>query len=125
MTGRFSAGDCDSKTLTRLLIRGSFLVSRLANYFPERFLKFVFLDVAYQPPTGPFNLDAINDMSEKMLGYPVFGYWYFFNSADAAELMNRNVHIRLGWFLHSTQYILHEADMTCATPGRVSRHTVV
>ena len=77
----------------RLFLRGSFLVSRLANYFPERFLKFVFLDVAYQAPTGHFSLDAINDMSEKALGYPIFGYWYFFNDAEAAELMDRNVHI--------------------------------
>lgn len=84
--------------LTALFIRGSFLVSRLANYFPERFLKFVFLDIAYQVPTGHLDVDAINDMSEKMLGYPVFGYWKFFNSADAAELIDRNVHFRLHFF---------------------------
>lgn len=41
MTGTFSVWERDHKTLTRLFIRGSFLVSRLADYFPERFLKFV------------------------------------------------------------------------------------
>lgn len=120
MTGTCAAGELDQKKLTRLFIRGSFLVSRLANYFPERFLKFVFLDVAYQAPTGHLNVDAINDTSEKMLGYPVFGYWYFFNAADAAELMDRNVHTRHCYFyiaIRFIHYILHKANMTCAAEG--------
>lgn len=123
MTGTFAVREHDQKPLTRR--RGSRLISRLANYFPERFLKFAFLDVAYQPPTGNFNVDAINDMSEKMLGYPIFGYWYFFNDAEAAGLMDRNVHIhsRFYLFTHSIHYILHEANMTCTAQGRVSRLT--
>lgn len=66
-------------------------------------------------------------MSEKMLGYPIFGYWYFFNDAEAAGLMDRNVHIhsRFYLFTHSIHYILHEANMTCTAQGRVSRLTVV
>jgi len=33
----------------------------------------------------------VNDATERMLGYPIFGYWHFFNSDDAASLMDRNV----------------------------------
>lgn len=66
-------------------------------------------------------------MSEKMLGYPVFGFWYFFNDAEAAGLMDRNVHIRSCFYLftHLVHCILHEANMTCTTQGRVSSLTVV
>lgn len=120
MTGTYTARESDQQTLTILFIRGSFMVSRLANYFPERFLKFVFIDIAYQAPRGYFNVDAINATSEKMLGYPIFGYWYFFNDADAAELMDRNVHIRLHCFslsIHFIHYVPHEADMICVTLG--------
>lgn len=74
--------------------RGSFLLSRLANFFPERFVKFVFVDVGYQAPTASFDIDAINDISKKQLGYTIFGYWYFFNEEDAAELIDRNVSMR-------------------------------
>jgi len=70
---------------------GSFLMSRLANYFPERFISFAFLDVAYQAPSGPFSVEAINEITEKTCGYPIFGYWYFFNDPDAADMMNRDV----------------------------------
>ncbi|KAL6716818.1 hypothetical protein ACLMJK_004730 [Lecanora helva] len=69
---------------------GSFLLSRMVNYHPTRFLKYIFLDVAYSPPTGAFDLDAINATTEKALGYPIFGYWYFFNDADAGKLMDEN-----------------------------------
>ena len=66
-------------------------MSRLANYFPERFISFAFLDVAYQAPSRPFSVDAINEMTEKMLGYAIFGYWHFFNDPDAADMMSRDV----------------------------------
>lgn len=69
---------------------GSFLLSRLANYFPDRFSKLAFLSVGYNAPTGPFSVDAVNEVSQQMLGYPIFGYLHFFNSVDAAELMDNN-----------------------------------
>lgn len=71
--------------------RGSFLLSRLANYFPDRFLKFAWLDVAYQAPVGLFDVGALNALSEKMMGYPAFSYWDFFTDEDTADLMDRNV----------------------------------
>lgn len=114
MTGTYTAREIDQQTLTRPFIGGSFLVSRLANHFPERFLKFVFIDVAYQAPIGHLNVDAITELSEKMLGYPVFGYWYSFNDADAAELIDRNVHIHLHFFylfIHFIHYFHHGAHI--------------
>lgn len=74
------------------IYRGSGLLSRLVNYFPERFLKLAFLDVGYVAPSDDtFDLDAFNETMEKTIGYPAFAYWNFFTAPDAAELMDRNV----------------------------------
>ena len=61
------------------------------NYHPSRFTKFAFLDIAYNPPSGPFSIDAINEATEKGLGYPIFGYWHFFNDEDAGKIMDDHV----------------------------------
>ena len=71
--------------------RGSFLLSRIANYYPERFLAFTWLAIAYSPPAGKFSVDDINAASERRLGYPFFGYWEFFNDPKTVELVDRNV----------------------------------
>ena len=42
---------------------------------------------------GPFSVDEINKMTEQNLGYPVFGYWHFFNDGDAGKLMDENVYV--------------------------------
>lgn len=79
--------------LTR--IRGSFLLSRIANYYPDRFLAFTWLAIAYSPPSAQFSIDDINADSEEKLGYPVFGYWEFFNDPKTAALVDRNVSPRI------------------------------
>ena len=79
--------------MSHLLFRGSSFLSRLAYYHPERFSKYAFLDVAYAPPRGHFSIDVVNEQSEKLLGYPVFGYWPFFNEPNAGELMDQKVPI--------------------------------
>lgn len=74
-----------------ICIRGSFLLSRIANYYPDRFLAFTWLAIAYSPPSGPFSVDKINADSERELGYPFFGYWEFFNDPKTVELVDHNV----------------------------------
>ncbi|KAL9104594.1 MAG: hypothetical protein Q9163_000459 [Psora crenata] len=70
---------------------GSVLLSRLANYYPSRFTKLCWMGVGYSPPTSEeFSIDATNELAKQTLGYPVIGYWHFFNSSDAEELMNQN-----------------------------------
>ena len=50
------------------------------------------MDLGYLAPTDQdFSVDDINELTEKTLGWPVFGYWYFFNDEDAGPLMDRNV----------------------------------
>ena len=71
--------------------RGSVFLSRVANYFPSRFLGFAFLDVPYNPPGVQFDVEAINKSTTESLGYPIYGYWPFFLDADAGEILNTHV----------------------------------
>ncbi|KAK2591164.1 hypothetical protein QQS21_011140 [Conoideocrella luteorostrata] len=66
------------------------VLSAAAVWYPERFEKLAFLDVGYSPP-GFFDVDAINANGLANWGYTPFGYWYFFNSYDAANLMRDNI----------------------------------
>jgi len=70
---------------------GTFLLGRLANFYPKRLASASFLTVAYIPPGGVMNLDAINTMTKQALGYEIFGYWKFFEREDAGEIVNKNV----------------------------------
>jgi soluble epoxide hydrolase / lipid-phosphate phosphatase len=74
--------------------RGSFVLSRLANYYPSRFSKYVFLDVGYIAPNHALTvsiLKHVNAAIQAALGYSILGYFLFFNDPDAAELMNKKV----------------------------------
>jgi soluble epoxide hydrolase/lipid-phosphate phosphatase len=71
---------------------GSVCAARLYNYNPDRVVGLVLLNVAYSPPgREPFNLDAINEMTTKHLGYPVFSYWYLFTAEDGPAVLKKNV----------------------------------
>ncbi|KAL8934486.1 MAG: hypothetical protein Q9216_005886 [Gyalolechia sp. 2 TL-2023] len=70
---------------------GSVLNSRLASYHPERVLAYAFLAIGYSAPAGKFDVEVINNKTEELLGYPIYGYWHFFNAPDAAEIMVSNV----------------------------------
>ncbi|KAI9755997.1 MAG: hypothetical protein M4579_004042 [Chaenotheca gracillima] len=69
---------------------GSHLLSRMVNYYPDRFLAFAFLSIMYSPPGGHFDLDAANAAFKQAIGFEAFGYWKFFNSPDAGQLMLDN-----------------------------------
>ena len=71
--------------------RGSGLLSRLANYHPERIRAYVFMDIGYSAPNPNFSIDEVNEKSTQVIGYPIMGYYHFVNSADAAELLDRKV----------------------------------
>ncbi|KAG6841799.1 hypothetical protein C0991_006683 [Blastosporella zonata] len=69
---------------------GSIVVSRLANYFPERFIAFAFLAVGYVPPSND-KFDDVFAKTTKLVGYEMFGYWYFFAAEKAPELIEKNI----------------------------------
>ena len=85
------------------MCRGSLFLARFHFYYPERFTKYAFLDIAYAAPRVPFSVDAVNEFSQKLIGYPIFGYWHFFNDPKAGEMMDEKV--------------LLSSPAMCGTPG--------
>ncbi|CAF0841354.1 unnamed protein product [Rotaria sordida] len=63
---------------------------RFVLYNPERTLSLVLISVGYRPP-AKMDLDQVLETSKKILGYENFGYWKFFESDDAATIIENNV----------------------------------
>ncbi|TCD71072.1 hypothetical protein EIP91_000164 [Steccherinum ochraceum] len=66
---------------------GSFVVSRIANYHPDRFAAFANLAVPYSAPNPNMNLEDVVGFMTQVLGYNPYGYWFFFNEDDAGDIM--------------------------------------
>lgn len=74
--------------------RGSFLLSRLANYHPERFSAYAFIDHGYSAPGNSLTTAAvqhINNSVQANLGFSIFGYFLFFDEEDAPKLLDEHV----------------------------------
>lgn len=61
---------------------GSTILSRLAAHHPDRFIALVFLAVGPPRLGTPFNLDFINDMTKKAMGFELLGYIYWLSADD-------------------------------------------
>jgi soluble epoxide hydrolase/lipid-phosphate phosphatase len=67
---------------------GSTFAARLYQYHPERVAGLVNINVPYTPLSrSPFDLDAVNAMTEKIFGYPIWMYWYLFTAPDGAAVL--------------------------------------
>lgn len=69
---------------------GTNVLSRTVVWHPDRFEKLAYLSVGYSAPGVFFDVDAANAQGLELLGYMQFGYWYFFNSYNAADLAATN-----------------------------------
>lgn len=70
---------------------GAQLLAKAVAWYPARFSKLTFVAVPYSPAGQLLDVDLINKLSLKTVGFAQFGFWYFFNAWDAAALMRRNV----------------------------------
>ena len=70
---------------------GTYLLSRLSTYYPERFQKFVFVSVPFRPPGVMMDVHTVNRMTEKELGYPMCEYWLFFTEDDTGKFLGDHV----------------------------------
>jgi soluble epoxide hydrolase/lipid-phosphate phosphatase len=69
-------------------------LSRLANYHPERFSAYAFVDHGYNAPgrgLTPAVIQQINSSAQAKLGFSIFGYFLFFDEEDAAKLLDEHV----------------------------------
>lgn len=69
---------------------GSAMAQRLYNFHPSRVCGLIMLNVAYIPPSGHFDLDAVNKATKEAFGSGIYEYWNFFTADDAAGIMNKN-----------------------------------
>ncbi|TVY65715.1 Bifunctional epoxide hydrolase, partial [Lachnellula suecica] len=66
---------------------GTSLLSQLAFRYPSYFKQFVFISVPYQPPGRGMDIEKVNAMTKKQIGYENFGYWLFFTHPEAGKLI--------------------------------------
>ncbi|CAF3379454.1 unnamed protein product [Rotaria sp. Silwood2] len=69
---------------------GTSRASRFVLYHSERTLGLVLISIPYGPPSI-FNFNQVLNDSKEACGFEVFGYWNFFHSADAAEIIQNNL----------------------------------
>lgn len=81
------------------------VLSRAAVWYPKRFEKLAFISVPYSPPGILFDVDATNVNGLESFGYMQLGYWYFFNSYYAADLISNNVSRRRSSFFSMIKYM--------------------
>ncbi|KAH8105366.1 epoxide hydrolase [Cristinia sonorae] len=70
---------------------GSAVVSRMASYFPERFLAFAYLAIPYIIPDPDLDFEKLVAMMTSILGYNPYGYWEFFNEDNAADVFAKHL----------------------------------
>ncbi|KAL2828006.1 Alpha/Beta hydrolase protein [Aspergillus cavernicola] len=71
---------------------GSALAQRTYLHKPELFSGIILLNTGYMvPSTEPFDLAAINSLTEKIFGYQQFSYWDLFLAPDAPDIVENNL----------------------------------
>ncbi|KAI0738308.1 alpha/beta-hydrolase [Daedaleopsis nitida] len=71
---------------------GSSLLSSIANDYQDRFAGFVWIALSYiVPGPEPFDLDKTLEALKQHVGSNVYGYWAFFNQADAHVKCEQNI----------------------------------
>ncbi|KAF8995114.1 Alpha/Beta hydrolase protein [Cyathus striatus] len=61
-------------------------LSRMINLYPEKIIASVFISFWYLPPDPDFNAEKLNAAIESS-----FGYWEFFSSDEATDLIKENI----------------------------------
>ncbi|KAK5049045.1 hypothetical protein LTR84_005467 [Exophiala bonariae] len=70
---------------------GCLFLSRLYNYHPKRLLSLTFISVPYNAPGVPFDLEAVNQLTKKMIGFEKFGYIQFLITDRAPGLIEQHL----------------------------------
>jgi soluble epoxide hydrolase / lipid-phosphate phosphatase len=79
---------------------GSALAQRTYLFRRDLFVGVVLLNTAYMLPSDQsFDLKAVNNLTEKVWGYPQFSYWELFTSPAAHEIIDNNLE-RMWQVLH-------------------------
>jgi len=82
------------ETVRLMHLSGSFLLSRFYTYQSQYLSALAILDIGYNAPGTDLNqtyVEAYNNYSQATFGYPVLGYWYYFDKPDAHVLLDAHV----------------------------------
>lgn len=70
---------------------GTYLLSQLIIWFPERISRCVFVSVPFHIPGRKTDVEAVNQKSRRALGFEILGYWMFLTAPDAGKIIEDNV----------------------------------
>ncbi|ETN37923.1 uncharacterized protein HMPREF1541_07546 [Cyphellophora europaea CBS 101466] len=70
---------------------GTYVLSRLYNYHPARLLSMTFIAVPYGAPGTHYDLEAMNQLTKKLIGFEKFAYMYFLSSDRSPELIEQHL----------------------------------
>lgn len=84
--------------------RGSRVVSRIANLYPERFIGFGFLALGYQPPAPTTTFEDTTKEVEKALGRDTLGYQLWLSEEGTAKIIKKNVRSSISNPVSSCRY---------------------
>lgn len=70
---------------------GTMVLSRSLYWHRELYEKVAFLSTGYNAVGSFFDVDAVNIASLENFRYMQYGYWYFFNSYNAKDLIEERV----------------------------------
>lgn len=48
-----------------------------------------------EPTTEPFDVEAVNAFTTANFGYPLLGYWTFFNKPDAGKILDVKAYLSI------------------------------
>ncbi|KAJ8111650.1 hypothetical protein OPT61_g5809 [Boeremia exigua] len=87
---------------------GSAALSILQSYYPDRLLGLSFLTLGYTPPGGDLPLaaiEAINNQTNALVGYPIFGYFPFHITEEAIAAYDNHLDSAYSvWFTNNATY---------------------
>lgn len=97
--------------------RGCRVASRLANFYPTRFIAFAFFAVGYTPPNAALSWTQANEMIKGMLKRDITGYQAWFSSNETAKILENNVRpidilFYSPWLTH--RYVVHSSTRSSA-----------
>ena len=80
---------------------GAVVAARVYNYYPDRVVGVILLNVPYLPPAREkFDLQAVNDATKQAFGYPIYEYWNLFTHPEGPRILKEGVE-RLYSALHA------------------------
>lgn len=81
--------------LTSHTRRGAKALSRLANYYPERFTAYAWLAVPFVTPSPLVDFSVVQQIVKQRVGYDMYGYWQFFSEDDADKVIQEHVSLAI------------------------------